>query len=70
MSHQSAPHRAIDSSILVTTFRRPGHLALVLESIALQRRVPRGQHPRRRHGHPVRGRVAHGRGCGGCGGRV
>lgn len=31
----------IDTSILVTTFRRPGHLALVLESIALQRRVPR-----------------------------
>jgi glycosyltransferase involved in cell wall biosynthesis len=31
----------IDTSILVTTFRRPRHLALVLESIALQRRVPR-----------------------------
>ena len=32
---------APDTSILVTTFRRPRHLALVLESIALQRRVPR-----------------------------
>ena len=31
----------IDTSILVTTFRRPRHLALVLESIALQRGVPR-----------------------------
>ncbi len=27
----------IDVSILITTFRRPGHLSLVLESIALQR---------------------------------
>ena len=27
----------VDVSILVTTFRRPRHLALVLESIALQR---------------------------------
>ena len=32
---------AIDTSILVTTFRRPRHLALVLESIAAQRGVPR-----------------------------
>lgn len=32
---------AIDTSILVTTFRRPRHLALVLESILLQRHVPR-----------------------------
>jgi GT2 family glycosyltransferase len=31
----------IDTSILVTTFRRPRHLALVLESIALQRSGPR-----------------------------
>jgi glycosyltransferase involved in cell wall biosynthesis len=30
-----------DTSVLVTTFRRPRHLALVLESIALQRGVPR-----------------------------
>lgn len=30
-----------DTSILVTTFRRPRHLALVLESIAMQRGVPR-----------------------------
>jgi len=35
------PASGIDTSILVTTFRRPRHLALVLESIALQRRVPR-----------------------------
>ena len=31
----------LDTSVLVTTFRRPRHLALVLESIALQRGVPR-----------------------------
>jgi glycosyltransferase involved in cell wall biosynthesis len=31
----------VDTSVLVTTFRRPGHLALVLESIAGQRGVPR-----------------------------
>jgi glycosyltransferase involved in cell wall biosynthesis len=31
----------IDTSVLVTTFRRPGHLRLVLESIAAQRDVPR-----------------------------
>jgi GT2 family glycosyltransferase len=31
----------IDTSILVTTFRRPRHLALVLESILLQRHVRR-----------------------------
>lgn len=31
----------IDTSILVTTFRRPRHLSLVLESILLQRHVPR-----------------------------
>jgi len=31
----------VDTSILVTTFRRPRHLALALESIALQRHVPR-----------------------------
>ncbi|MBM4021332.1 MAG: glycosyltransferase [Planctomycetes bacterium] len=37
----SSPPSGIDTSILVTTFRRPRHLALVLESIALQRRVPR-----------------------------
>jgi glycosyltransferase involved in cell wall biosynthesis len=30
-----------DTSILVTTFRRPRHLGLVLESIAMQRGVPR-----------------------------
>lgn len=41
MNHDFLPRTAIDTSILVTTFRRPGHLALVLESIALQRRVPR-----------------------------
>jgi GT2 family glycosyltransferase len=41
MSDEPASPGAIDTSILVTTFRRPGHLALVLESIALQRRVPR-----------------------------
>lgn len=36
------PRRSvIDTSILVTTFRRPRHLALVLESIAAQRGVPR-----------------------------
>jgi glycosyltransferase involved in cell wall biosynthesis len=35
------PASGIDTSILVTTFRRPRHLTLVLESIALQRRVPR-----------------------------
>jgi GT2 family glycosyltransferase len=33
--------QALDTSILVSTFRRPRHLALVLESIALQRHVPR-----------------------------
>lgn len=32
---------SIDTSILVTTFRRPRHLALVLESILLQRNVAR-----------------------------
>jgi glycosyltransferase involved in cell wall biosynthesis len=37
---EPAPSRP-DSSILVTTFRRPRHLALVLESIAMQRGVPR-----------------------------
>ncbi|MFM1905102.1 MAG: hypothetical protein RLZZ440_3002, partial [Planctomycetota bacterium] len=31
--------REIDTSVLVTTFRRPGHLRLVLESIAAQRGV-------------------------------
>jgi GT2 family glycosyltransferase len=31
----------VETSILVTTFRRPRHLALVLESIALQRNVSR-----------------------------
>lgn len=31
------PQNAVDVSVLVTTFRRPRHLALVLESIALQR---------------------------------
>ncbi len=31
----------VDTSILVTTFQRPRHLALALESIALQRHVPR-----------------------------
>jgi glycosyltransferase involved in cell wall biosynthesis len=31
------PPHAVDVSVLVTTFRRPRHLALVLESIALQR---------------------------------
>jgi glycosyltransferase involved in cell wall biosynthesis len=41
MSHDHASVGPIDTSILVTTFRRPGHLALVLESIALQLRVPR-----------------------------
>jgi glycosyltransferase involved in cell wall biosynthesis len=35
-----APSRP-DTSILVTTFRRPRHLALALESIAAQRGVPR-----------------------------
>jgi glycosyltransferase involved in cell wall biosynthesis len=35
------PATAIDASILVTTFRRPRHLALVLESILLQRHVRR-----------------------------
>jgi glycosyltransferase involved in cell wall biosynthesis len=35
------PLADIDTSFLVTTFRRPRHLALVLESIALQRNVPR-----------------------------
>ena len=37
---EPAPARP-DTSILVTTFRRPRHLALVLESIAMQRGVPR-----------------------------
>ena len=32
--------RDIDTSVLVTTYRRPRHLALVLESIALQRHGP------------------------------
>ena len=32
---------SIDTSVLVTTFRRPRHLALVLESIHLQRQVRR-----------------------------
>lgn len=41
MSHDAPGAGLIDTSILVTTFRRPRHLALVLESIALQRRVPR-----------------------------
>lgn len=36
-----APPARIDTSFLVTTFRRPRHLALVLESIAAQRNVPR-----------------------------
>jgi glycosyltransferase involved in cell wall biosynthesis len=40
-SWPSSPRIDIDTSILVTTFRRPRHLALVLESIALQRHVPR-----------------------------
>ncbi len=35
------PATAIDASVLVTTFRRPRHLALVLESILLQRHVRR-----------------------------
>lgn len=35
-----APGR-LDTSVLVTTFRRPRHLTLVLESISLQRGVPR-----------------------------
>jgi glycosyltransferase involved in cell wall biosynthesis len=37
---EPAPSRP-DTSILVTTFRRPRHLALALESIAAQRGVPR-----------------------------
>lgn len=37
MSSPADRHRDIDVSILVTTFRKPRHLALVLESIALQR---------------------------------
>jgi glycosyltransferase involved in cell wall biosynthesis len=41
MMTTATPAAGIDTSILVTTFRRPRHLALVLESIALQRRVPR-----------------------------
>lgn len=41
MSKRPSSRIAIDTSILVTTFRRPRHLALVLESIALQRNVPR-----------------------------
>lgn len=41
MNTDPRPPGRIDTSILVTTFRRPRHLALVLESIALQRRVPR-----------------------------
>jgi glycosyltransferase involved in cell wall biosynthesis len=41
MSGREAAHGHIDTSILVTTFRRPRHLLLVLESIALQWRVPR-----------------------------
>jgi len=36
-----SPPPRIDTSVLVTTFRRPRHLALVLESIAAQRGVPR-----------------------------
>lgn len=40
MTKQPTPITAIDTSILVTTFRRPRHLALVLESIAVQRNVP------------------------------
>jgi len=41
MSLPSSPKARPDTSVLVTTFRRPRHLALVLESIALQRGVPR-----------------------------
>jgi GT2 family glycosyltransferase len=41
MTTRPTPGIAIDTSILVTTFRRPRHLALVLESIAVQRNVPR-----------------------------
>jgi glycosyltransferase involved in cell wall biosynthesis len=41
MTTTATPADGIDTSILVTTFRRPRHLVLVLESIALQRRVPR-----------------------------
>lgn len=35
------PATSIDTSVLVTTFRRPRHLSLVLESILLQRNVRR-----------------------------
>jgi glycosyltransferase involved in cell wall biosynthesis len=41
MTHPDSAPDQIDTSVLVTTFRRPRHLALVLESIALQRGVPR-----------------------------
>ncbi|MFM7136148.1 MAG: glycosyltransferase [Planctomycetota bacterium] len=41
MSLPAPPSQRPDTSVLVTTFRRPRHLALVLESIALQRGVPR-----------------------------
>ncbi len=41
MTPQPSSFTTLDASILVTTFRRPRHLALVLESIALQRSVPR-----------------------------
>jgi glycosyltransferase involved in cell wall biosynthesis len=41
MTMPSNPATSIDTSILVTTFRRPRHLALVLESILLQRQVRR-----------------------------
>jgi len=41
MSVSPSPPARLDTSVLVTTFRRPRHLALVLESIALQRGVPR-----------------------------
>ncbi len=41
MTTPPSPAKPIETSVLVTTFRRPRHLALVLESIALQRNVPR-----------------------------
>lgn len=36
MNTPADTHRDIDVSIIVTTYRRPRHLALVLESISLQ----------------------------------
>jgi glycosyltransferase involved in cell wall biosynthesis len=37
MNVPNALHRPVDVSVLVTTYRRPRHLALALESLALQR---------------------------------